>query len=265
MRDDAMTIASDATAAQIATSTDKDMPGALRQACEDVKMLLRRNDARDANERYQIGCIIRDVRNDVHKYGEGSVGKIARAVGRDVDTLYQYADVAETWSQIELARLLERKTLHGVPLSFSHLIELSKVRRNRDLLRTLTNRAFDGLSVRHLRALVDQQRRAAAEEPVRPLVPTSRLLQMIKRCSSVIDSARSLDDYLRELSTVESTPALAQLLLKAIETQDELRQLCDANLHRLADAHARVSAELAAHEPADAAASETSRKCEANA
>jgi hypothetical protein len=238
---------------------------ALRKACEEVQMLLRRNDARDASERYQIGCIIRDVRNDVHRFGEGSVGKIARSVGRDADTLYQYADVAETWSQAEIARLLERKTMLGVPLSFSHLIWLSKVRRNRDLLHLLTNRAFDGISVRHLRALVDEQRRGNVSEGDTTTRPTTRLSAIIKRSSGLIEAARSLQEHLGELQTVASTPALEQLLRRAIDAQDDLRQLCANNVQRLADERARVLSELAAQQAGEDDLSETFRKEEASA
>lgn len=241
-----------------AVTPERGMCEPLQRACQEVRQLLNRNDARDALDRYQIGCIIREVRNAEHTYGLGGVGKIARAVGRDVDTLYEYGDVAETWSQVEITRLLERKTPLGVPLSFTHLVVLSKVRHDRDLLKAMTDRALSGISARHLRALVDEQRRRGGRERGRA-APFGRLAQMVKHCQGVIAASRALDDCLGELRAVESTPRLASLLERALESQRELVELCGENLKRLDAEHARVRADLIAtihdldDEPAGAA------------
>jgi hypothetical protein len=227
---------------------DRGMSPELQRVCREVQQLLNRNDARDAYDRYLIGTIIRDVRNQTNTYGEGSVGKIARVVGRDVDTLYEYADVAETWSQTEVTRMLERKTALGVPLSFSHLIELSKVRRDRDLLKMLTERAFGGISARHLRALVEERRRGMAANRATPPVAVSQLQRIVKLSQGLIDAAHAFEHHLFELSGIERTPKLADLLDRALQKQIELRRLCDENIRLLELEQARVDG-LPAEDP----------------
>ncbi len=229
--------------------TSADMSAALKEACGEVQRILNRNDARDAFDRYQVGCVIRNVRNAEHSYGQGAVGKIARAVGRDVDTLYEYADVAETWSQLEITRLLERKTLLGVPLSFTHLVVLSKVRRDRDLLKALTDRAIAGLSARHLRALVDEQRRERRSGQ-RNLSAAAHLVGIVRACSSVRTAAHALEQHFAELQAAEPTAKLALLLQQAHEAQAEVQRLCEGCMPQLAAERARVQLQLESGEPA---------------
>jgi hypothetical protein len=226
------------------TGIERGMSPELQRVCREVQQLLNRNDARDAYDRYLIGTIIRDVRNQAHTYGEGSVGKIARVVGRDVDTLYEYADVAETWSQTEVTRLLERKTALGVPLSFSHLIELSKVRRDRDLLKALTERAFGGISARHLRALVEERRRGLVTNRATPPVAVSQLQRIVKLSQGLIEATQAFENHLYELSSVERTPKLVDLLQRTLQKQIELRRLCDENIRLLELEAARICADV---------------------
>jgi hypothetical protein len=224
-----------------AVGIERGMSPELQRVCREVQQLLNRNDARDAYDRYLIGSIIRDVRNQTNTYGEGSVGKIARVVGRDVDTLYEYADVAETWSQTEVTRLLERKTALGVPLSFSHLIELSKVRRDRDLLKALTERAFGGISARHLRALVEERRRGLISNRATPPAAVGQLQRIVKLSQGLIEAAHAFEHHLFELNAIERTPKLTDLLQRALQKQTELRRLCDENIRLLELERARMT------------------------
>jgi hypothetical protein len=210
----------------------------LRAACARVVELFRRNDARDATDRYSIGCIIRDVRDAEHTYGQSSVAKIARTIGRDVDTLYEYADVAETWSEVELQRLLERKTPAGLTLSFTHLVVLSKVRRRRDLLKTLTDRALQGISARHLRELVNEQRspRGKIADPT----AMSRLKQLVTCCDRLLAISQSLEQCLSDLQSSESKSELVTLLDQAKERHRTLEQIWQENASRLEAAHEQV-------------------------
>jgi hypothetical protein len=210
----------------------------LRSACARVVELFRRNDARDAIDRYAIGSVIRDVRDSEHTYGQSSVAKIARAIGRDVDTLYEYADVAETWSEVELQRLLERKTPAGLTLSFTHLVVLSKVRRRRDLLKVLTDRALQGLSARHLRELVNEQRNARGKSA--DATSMSRLKQLVTYCDRLLAISQSLEQCLSDLQASESKSELVTLLENAKERHRTLEQIWQQNVDRLEAAQERV-------------------------
>jgi len=231
------------------------MSEALSQACSRVLMLFGRNEARDALDRYAVGCVIRDVRGAEHTYGQNGVGKIARAIGRDVDTLYEYADVAETWSEVEISRLLQRKTPAGLPLSFTHLVVLSKLRHRRDVLKVLTDRALTGLSARHLRALVDEERRGKNADSTdgRSL---ARLKQLVTCTDRLLTLSRSLDEFLSELQSAPPTDKVAELLQQARRAYQTLNQICTENAERLGAERARVCSLLGNSEEMDV--SETS-------
>lgn len=232
------------TAGPGSTIVREEMCPALAEVCGKVRLLFSRNDARDALDRYAIGCIIRDVRDAQHTYGQHSVGKIARAVGRDVDTLYEYADVAETWSEVEVARLLERKTPAGVPLSFTHLVVLSKIRRRRDLLKEMTDRALAGISARHLRAVIEEHR-AKKQEPSKEQASIAALKRLVACCDRLQAASNSLDETLRNMESVSATAPLAELLKQAQDTHEHLTGLCRQNAVRLEHAHTRMRSDLA--------------------
>jgi hypothetical protein len=239
------------TTKAVAVPDTKDMNPALRDKLQELKSLIVRSEPRAAYERYQIGCIIRDVRNDRRKYGVGSVAKLARALARDEDTLYEYADVAETWSSTEVARLLERKSTLGIPLSFSHLIEISRVRRDPEALKVTTARAFDGISVRQLRELVDSYLQPAGAGHAAPNRSLRQLTRLVRLSEGLIDSTRASVEWWSDLRTAHGTPELAALLDRAVAKQEDLRRACEQNVQQLKAEQARVEAELASErEPA---------------
>lgn len=211
----------------------------LRRACKQVQELLRSSDGRDALDRHAIGCVIRNVCAQEHTYGQGAVEKIARAVGRDVDTLYQYAHVAEAWSEAEIAQLMERKSTLGVPLSFSHLVALAKVRRNRELFDTMTEHAFTGISVRKLRALIAEQRRKKDEST--PLVTLARA---VSACERALLTLRALDQCLSSVAALPPTPRLASLLQRAIQANASLLECSAESARHLARELQRIRAKL---------------------
>jgi hypothetical protein len=211
----------------------------LENACKEVQELISRSDARDAIDRHAIGCIIRDVRDAEHTYGEGAVAKIAHAVGRDADTLYEYANVAETWSHAEIKRLMARKTALGVPLSFSHLVVLSRVRNRPDLLTIMTERALEGVSVRHLRSLTVRERRRKKVEA--PVVTFGRSVAVYDR---VVSLMRSLEPCLAVLGSTAPSERLVSLLERALDANASLKALCRDNAGLLERELARVRARL---------------------
>jgi hypothetical protein len=220
------------------------LSGPLADACARVRQLFSRNDARDALDRYAIGCIIRDVRDDEPLYGQHSVGKLARSIGRDVDTLYEYADVAQTWSEVEIARLLERKTPLGLPLSFTHLVVLSKIRHRRDLLKDMTDRALTGISSRHLRGIIDEFRRGKQSAEAPDAQALAFLKKVVNCCEDLLAASRSFDETLADVQSLTATPKLAALLEQAKDRHLELKRLCQENSQRLEEAWARVRSDL---------------------
>jgi hypothetical protein len=87
-----------------------------------------------------------------HATRDGGIDACAAVLGVSRQTLAPYALVASQWTAEELRHLLaERRTVHGDPISISHLVELAKLApadRDRWLERTFAQ----GLTVRELRA-----------------------------------------------------------------------------------------------------------------
>jgi len=79
----------------------------------------------EALGRYDIGRLVGQVRAEKDKYRQGSVEKLATLLQFDASTLYDYADVADTWKNKTEFKLLLRNGCGC--LTFSHCVVLSQV------------------------------------------------------------------------------------------------------------------------------------------
>ena len=80
----------------------------------------------DTVARYEVAVDIHDIRN-AGKYGTGAMQKLAEVVGRSESWLNDYARVAEIWPEAEkFAALAAKKNKHGIPLTWSHYIVLTR-------------------------------------------------------------------------------------------------------------------------------------------
>ena len=78
----------------------------------------------NALARYKVACGIREVR-DAGKYGTGAMTKLAEVLGKSESWLKDYAAVAETWPNAKtFTALAAKKNKNGLPLSWSHFVEL---------------------------------------------------------------------------------------------------------------------------------------------
>lgn len=140
-------------AARAKAVTKEEQERAYKAFCEKLRTQLAKADQDDMRARYQTGLLVLAAM-DKSKYGEKAVQRAAKAVGRDVDTLYQYKSVAKAWKENEFAKLVQPTRKKDTPLSFNHLVILAKVRdpiRRHELVEQALQEA---LNVRDLRALV---------------------------------------------------------------------------------------------------------------
>src|ERR1700733_11370886 len=79
----------------------------------------------EAHRRYDIGTLVRQVRDDEQKYGKRSVEALAMLLRFDKSTLHDYANVAATWDAADFKALLKRTNRVGLGLRFSHLVVLA--------------------------------------------------------------------------------------------------------------------------------------------
>jgi hypothetical protein len=225
----------------------KRMSPALEERCRVVRSLLSEARRGGASARYQVGSIVRDIKQDPQRYGEAGVKLLAASIGRDEDSLYLYAAVAEMWTLVELEELTARRGLHGLPPSFSHFMTLTRVRDRVEREALIERCLEEGLSVRDLKKLVDFGKRP---RPTRDLIVASSesppviLAQMLKTTSSVIGRAADWNDGLGALSDLRSTPKLARMLRDVTEHGTRLREILGFTLERLGSELQRVQCEL---------------------
>ncbi len=133
------------------------MNASLRREYKRILHLLRTG-PETAESRHAIGLIVAAVKGEPRKYGKQAVGLLAAALGRDEATLYRFAQVASRWTAAELAQWLQRGEVTEHPLSWSHRVGVSAVSQRRlreELLRKVVE---DGLSVRALARLAEDDR-----------------------------------------------------------------------------------------------------------
>jgi hypothetical protein len=111
---------------QTKTEELESMTPALRRECSAIRKLLARAAEDEVGARYEAGVLIAKIedRRDAY-YGESAVACVARALGQKPRTLYRYATVARTWPRKEMAALGRRRNCHGLPLVWSHWVELA--------------------------------------------------------------------------------------------------------------------------------------------
>ncbi|HZU84110.1 MAG TPA: hypothetical protein VE987_14375, partial [Polyangiaceae bacterium] len=220
----------------------------LRAKTVEIGKLLIESATESSRARYRVGALILDVEADAKKYGRAAVRRVALAVGRDVNTLYEYASVARTWDRKEFFALAARKNSGGVPLSFTHLVLLARIgqKRTRDAL--LEHAFRDSLTVRELSALVLSKLEGGAAADADDDVPT-RLHQIVRVSDGLLERAKGWHSSLMQVARQKSTPELAELLESAANRQRAVAEACTGYADLLDKQHQRVAKDLARAEP----------------
>jgi len=218
---------------------------ALKKTYDKLKTLLVKGLVNEASAKYEIGAIVAGVKNAPKTYGTGAVNLLAKAFRHNEDTLYEWASVAEAFAQKEFDKLLRRSSAVGIPLSFSHLIEIAKARRTKRP--TLIERCLnESLTVRELRELVRPRAKVqeegrgddalgddegegadAAPEPW-SMLPTLS--------SEMVAHAKGVSANVEALAETESSEELRTLLTEALGAQREIQELCTGNIEAI-EAH----------------------------
>lgn len=105
----------------------KKMNEHLEKKCAVIKGLLVTSDLDTLKARCEIGLHVVQVMDDREKYGKTALGKLAVALGRDEDSLYDYAAVARLVPKEPFTKLLRERSIHGLPLTFSHWVVIADV------------------------------------------------------------------------------------------------------------------------------------------
>jgi hypothetical protein len=96
--------------------------------CQDILSLMKIHRGGEAEFRYQVGVVYADLLDNHAEYGRRDAQLFAGAMERHRTTLDDWAGVARTWTPERFKDLMElRYQQKDMPLSFSHLIEISGV------------------------------------------------------------------------------------------------------------------------------------------
>ncbi len=200
---------------------------------------------KDVRARYRIGRLIADVKLSEQRYGARAVKNLAAALGRDEATLYRFALVAEAWNEQELEILLERKTPHGEPLSFSHLVELAQVSNKTTRQEMLEFALCYGVSVREL---IDAIADTGSQRSDRGADGVPSIDSLLRRVATTCDAVqRKIEISERLLSQLERTDhksnvPLEELIARAVSSQRAILEASTRSIEKLERARKRLSA-----------------------
>jgi len=130
---------------------------------EAVRALMAQVVSDEVRTRYRIGALLRTVKNASETYGDSAIERLAERLDVGADTLYRCALVAEHWSAEEMRALILRTNRRGEPLSWSHLVALTKVASSATRRKLVERALAEAWSVRQLTEHVAAERTAARQ------------------------------------------------------------------------------------------------------
>jgi len=127
------------------------MSDILFEKYEAIRELQKKLNLREAEGKYDIGVLVAEVIKLENAYGARSVEKLTEALRHHHSTLRNYASVADTWEPDDFKALMKRKGKRGLPISFSHLVQISKIGDPAERDEWVDRVLNEGLSVRDLK------------------------------------------------------------------------------------------------------------------
>jgi len=217
-------------------SASDDVDAAFLRACEEIRALFAQAVRDELHTRYRAGALLSVVKRTPLAYGEGAVERIAAELGMAVATLYRYATVAESWSLAEIEDQSRRTNRFGEPLSWSHLVALTRV-PNPVSRRALAAQCLaEGWPVRRLTQIITalagedalDDDDARADESVR--VALTEGIQSATRAAVELSIfAEALQARLADLEV----DADAELVARAIDAFEQLHVRAESTLDQL--------------------------------
>lgn len=198
----------------------------LAKKTQELRTLLRDRTSNDATLTYRVAATVAEIKGDETKYGKGSVKLLARELGYTAANLYACAKVAEVWDHSAFELHLKRVTAKGLPLTFSHFLEIASVPHAEERDALLQKAIDNDLSVREVAR--------AARPPRAAKVPKETLekLGVLGAAEAAFESAKA--DLDRLTGALHAGPALTPKELEAsIATYEQAIELHENALAEL--------------------------------
>lgn len=204
------------------TYNEKDQERARNAKLAEIKQLLAKAETNDLDARYRIGIVVNDVKINRKKYGDGAVNHVADELSIERTSLYAYAKVVQLWPEKEFEKLCRRKNTAGLPITFSHLIELTKrgLMKNEPKREKLLDKVFSkSLSVRALRDEIG----GGMERPKQDAIATMRSSWMttISDIKEQPSTKELIERIVTEKTKIDAIRAAAEEAVKALEVEQQ--------------------------------------------
>jgi hypothetical protein len=233
-----------------------DSPPLLREKIAWIRNTFEEEWRHSIMSRYQVALVIRDIYDDVTDnkgsvYGAKAVEAIKKAFGWDNSVIYQTLHVADAFTPEQIEEITQMRLPGGRPLTFGHVVALSRVDDDRHREKLLKTTVKEGWTTRKLSNAVDV---VAHPEPVKAQDRRGRPLARPRDFDAVLDQqAHFAQDFLGRNSQVWSHPehslsAKVQDLDTADFTPDRADRLKrHAELMSLLSEKAKMRADEASH------------------
>ncbi len=236
----------------MAKAKDKKLARAalVRTAVTDIGKLLAKEGSSTSMVRYDVGSKVDRLMKEEDGHGKGLVAEVATQLGRDADSLYNFARVAAVWTRTGFRQLAARKNAAGAPLSFSHFVELSR-KGGKDgaglgekpRMKLLKRALKEKLSVRALEGLVRVELGEKALEP-----SASTVSQFDKSTRAIVDRTQALGGLVTKLEHDGIAATEVGAFSLTIEQVEKARDVCTTLLPRLEEVRKKAAERPAAAE-----------------
>ena len=229
------------------------MSTALRRKYEVARELLATTTGDDVRGRYKVAVLVLEVKKNEKAYGAGAVRKLGKALGWDKSTLYRYALIAKRWDAPAMSALVRRKSLHGQPVSWSHLLEVVRVSPPSRRAKLLDRVLEEGLSVRELARLV---RQSTAEPDAEESTDVGEsvagdLARVIRAAEAFTARSAEVDEALLQMARlpVQAREGVREMLRGAVKAQEKAQEAGKRLLEHLREAEANLKQAREDREP----------------
>ena len=226
----------------------------LRKVCDRIAKTLEQTKTDVAKRFYEIGVMLRTVVSKRAVYGESTMERLADALSIDLSQLQDCRQVATAFKAEKFEKLIERRNALGNRITWTHIVQLSRLRDAPSEVRVEINRQTfnEGLSTRELGRRIQEHFDKPATHPDRragrkPTPPRSitagldeicRLARNLEARQSGYDAA--VFSQLDSLGPGETTPQLQQKIQDALDAEKRLKDTVSLNCRRLSTAAERA-------------------------
>jgi hypothetical protein len=190
----------------------------LKEQCDRIRELLANNERDTVLARYQVGAIVAKVKSEDATYGTAAVDQLAKALGLDSTTLYDFAKVADEWEESGIEDLMGRTGARGLPLTWSHLVELVRVTDRTSRQQLIQEVLKEQMTVRVLRERISTLSNGRApDETVSPEAVMEPAPSVARQTSEGKEPAQGLSELTAGISPVlQSEPKLPSDIVNGI-------------------------------------------------